>query len=64
MSTFLSNINQSLARDGFIYDTNVNLLEKTEKFLNFLMTDYESDGITKQFSITIIDNYFDKSGNV
>ena len=58
MSTYLSNINQSLARDGFIYDTNVDLLEKTEKFLNFLMTDYESDGLTKQFVINIIDDYF------
>jgi hypothetical protein len=58
MSTYLSNINQSLARDGFIYDTNVDLLEKTEKFLNFLMTDYESDELTKQFNIKIIDNYF------
>ena len=58
MSTYLSNINQSLARDGFIYDTNVDLFEKTEKFLNFLMTDYESDGLTKQFVINIIDDYF------
>ena len=64
MSTFLSNINQSLARDGFIYDINANLLEKSEKFLNFLMTDYESDGITKQFSMIVIDNYFDESVNV
>tara|TARA_B100000963_G_scaffold360903_1_gene393794 strand:- start:485 stop:667 length:183 start_codon:yes stop_codon:yes gene_type:complete len=58
MSTYLSNINHSLARDGFIYDTNVDLLEKTEKFLNFLTTDYESDGLTKQFNIKIINDYF------
>ena len=64
MATFLSNINHSIAWDGFIYDTNENLLEKTEKFLNFLMTDYESDGITKQFSMIVIDNYFDESVNV
>jgi hypothetical protein len=63
MSTFLSNINQSLARDGFIYDTNTDLLVKTEKFLNFLMTDYESDGLTKQFNMIIIDDYFPKSIN-
>jgi hypothetical protein len=60
MSTFLSNINHSLARDGLIYDTDVNILEKSERFLNFLMTDYESNGITKQFSMIVIDNYFDK----
>ena len=58
MSTYLSNINQSLAMDGFIYDTNVDPLEKTEKFLNFLMTDYESDGSMKQFVMNIIDDYF------
>tara|TARA_A100001015_G_C14892651_1_gene673085 strand:+ start:275 stop:469 length:195 start_codon:yes stop_codon:yes gene_type:complete len=60
MSTFLSNINHSLARDGLIYDTDVNILEKSERFLNFLMTDYESNGITKQFNMIVIDNYFDK----
>tara|TARA_B100000900_G_scaffold293278_1_gene252059 strand:- start:4673 stop:4867 length:195 start_codon:yes stop_codon:yes gene_type:complete len=64
MSTFLSNINHSLARDGLIYDTDVNILEKSERFLNFLMTDYESNGITKQFSMIVIDNYFDKLLNV
>jgi len=64
MSTFLSNINNSIAWDGLIYDTNLNLLEKNEKFLNFLMTDYESDGITNQFSMIIIDNYFDNTVNV
>ena len=60
MSTFLSNINHSLAIDGLIYDTDVNILEKSERFLNFLMTDYESNGITKQFNMIVIDNYFDK----
>ena len=64
MSTFLSNINHSLARDGLIYDTDVNILEKSERFLNFLMTDYEFNGITKQFSMIVIDNYFDKLINV
>ena len=58
MSTYLSNINQSLVRDGFIYDTDVDLLKKTEKFLNFLMTDYEFNGLNKYFSMKIIDDYF------
>ena len=40
--------------------SDVNILEKSERFLNFLMTDYESNGITKQFSMIVIDNYFDK----
>ncbi len=58
MSTYLSNINQSLVRDGFIYDTNVDLLKKTEKFLNFLMTDYEFNGLNKHFNMKIIEDYF------
>tara|TARA_B110000305_G_C19263894_1_gene550931 strand:+ start:778 stop:960 length:183 start_codon:yes stop_codon:yes gene_type:complete len=59
MSTYLSNINQSLVRDGYIYDTNIDILAKAEKLLNFLMTDYETNGLTKYFSMKIIDDYFD-----
>lgn len=60
MSSFISIANQSIAKDIFIYDTSDNILVKNEKFLNFILTDYEFDTEINNIKINIIDGYFMK----
>lgn len=58
MSTYMSNINRIIINESILYDTNDDLLRKSEKLLNYLTTYYEYQMNIKQFSMNVIDNYF------
>ena len=60
MSTFLSNINRSIINESIIYDTNDDILKKSEKLLSYLTTDYEFDMIERCIIINFIDDYFNE----
>lgn len=60
MSTFLSNINRSIINESIIYDTNDDILKKSEKLLSYLTTDYEFDMIERGIIINFIDDYFNE----
>ena len=60
MSTFLSNINRSIINESIIYDTNDDILKKSEKLLSYLTTDYEFDMVERGIIINFIDDYFNE----
>ena len=51
-------INRSIATETLIYDTDVDILQKSKKYLASILSEYEKPELPGKFLSVMIENYF------